>query len=110
MNPYRHLHCIRNADVTGAIANLHRHFDLHAVAMLHATTDVESPINRRALHTTALSLAAMHHHFGHEGEALLAVHVAIRIAQENFDGECLQHALGKHIYTLLCFTPVHTYR
>jgi hypothetical protein len=44
-------------------------------------------------HYASLSLAAMHFQFGHVDEALLAVHEAVRIAQENADTDCLRQAL-----------------
>lgn len=76
---------IRSQHFTDALHSLHRFFDLRPVAAAAET--------RVQFHYASLSLAALHYHFGHVDEALLAVHEAVRIAQENADSGCLQHAL-----------------
>ncbi|CAN9513509.1 unnamed protein product [Ophioblennius macclurei] len=53
----------------------------------------------RSLRYAALNLASLHCRFGHYHQAELALHEAIRIAQESNDHVCLQHCLS-WLYTL----------
>ncbi|XP_029961421.1 anaphase-promoting complex subunit 5 [Salarias fasciatus] len=53
----------------------------------------------RSLRYAALNLASLHCRFGHYHQAELALHEAVRIAQESNDHVCLQHCLS-WLYTL----------
>eukprot|EP00040_Diaphanoeca_grandis_P015828 m.81238 g.81238 ORF g.81238 m.81238 type:complete len:722 (-) comp25399_c0_seq1:87-2252(-) len=92
----RHLCCVQSRDFCGALSNLHRYFDLQAAnATRESQPSADSKSHSRSLfqHAT-LSLAALHHRFGNKEEAIHAIKETVKIAQENLDRLCLQHALG----------------
>eukprot|EP00039_Didymoeca_costata_P002548 m.60958 g.60958 ORF g.60958 m.60958 type:complete len:718 (-) comp11367_c0_seq1:25-2178(-) len=90
----RHLGAIHCGDYSTALENLHRFFDVQgprAISSPQAAKDREHNVH---YHYSLLSLASLHHRFGHIDEALSAIHESVRIAQEHSDPTCLNHALG----------------
>lgn len=87
----RYACCMQSGDASGALANLHRYFDLQAKysawkpptdKVTHAAGEpVAQQVKKPPVHYAALSLAATHHRFGNIPEATHAVLEAIKFAQ-----------------------------
>ncbi|XP_014787767.1 anaphase-promoting complex subunit 5 [Octopus bimaculoides] len=92
-----YLNNIRVKEFCTASHNLYHYFDRYVLPSVDQsnvqqfkTKENIDDSNRRY---AALNLAALHFSFGHKEQAIAALREAIRMAQENNDHLCLQHAL-----------------
>jgi anaphase-promoting complex subunit 5 len=95
----RHLYGMHASDFTTSLNEFHRFFDLQAplaIKQRRKKADKAGGGGSRVVdfQYSALSLAALHYRFGHIDEALRAIHMSVRFAQQKADPICLQHALG----------------
>jgi hypothetical protein len=104
----RHINFTQHYDFAGALHSLHNYFDL-PVGRESAIIDGGGGLGglqsrgggdatargagraapRKAFQHAVLNLAAVHHHFGHHAEALLALNEAMRVAQQREDHRCV---------------------
>jgi Anaphase-promoting complex subunit 5 len=98
-----YVNAFHHREFGAALDSLHRYFDYCAHTQAKEAelkqTATKSKNTRKPLMTqyAILNLALLHFGFGHESEALQAIHETVRIAQQNNDHYCLMHALA-----LLC--------
>jgi hypothetical protein len=76
--------CLRKCDYEGAVAAVHRFFDLNA----------NSQQNQSELQYAVLNLALLHYAFGHIESCKESILETIRISLQNEDMKCVGHSLS----------------
>jgi Anaphase-promoting complex subunit 5 len=99
-----HLEALRRRDYSGSLDTLHRYYDLSLGAISGSLSNnfaveakessVTDPEDARGHQYAALSLAAVHFHFGHPRRAIAALDDAVRAAQQCGDDACQARALS----------------
>eukprot|EP00884_Botryococcus_braunii_P011145 jgi/Botrbrau1/20030/Bobra.200_1s0035.1 len=93
-----HTYATLNQDYFVAVQELHRHFDLYQGVAERKGQGLWNQLAEpewARFQVGLLSLAAMHAHMGHMGEALISLNEAVRIAQKRTDNTALAHILAE---------------